>query len=323
MEEIKKNIGPSMSQSGFTSYVIKYGAFLTLLILVLFNSLFTKNFFNINTLWNVVIQSSTIMLLSLGMTIVIATGGIDISVGSIMAFSSILAAKFISQGAIWEGVGIGLVAAILIGAFNGAIISHFKIQPMIATLAMMYMLRGLAQVVNNGRILSFKQPQFTQIAYIRIGNVIPVQLIIVVIVIILIYVLLKKTRFGVYVQSYGDNKIATKMSGVNTGILLIVVYGLCALLAGASGIIETARIEASDPSKIGKMVELDAIAATAIGGTPLIGGKANILGTVMGVYIMQIITVMVNMNNIQYAYSLVIKTVIVVLALYLQKRNAK
>lgn len=302
----------------------KYGALMALVFLLAMNCLITPNFMSVNTLWNIMIQGSTVLLLSLGMTAVIATGGIDISIGSIMGLSAMVLAKILfNHGGILEAVLLAIVVSAFVGLINGFIISFFKLQPMIVTLAFMTAIRGAAQLVNDGVIIQLARPDFTQIAYLRLGGVIPVQFVIIVVAVGLMYFLVTKMSFGRYIQAMGDNTKAASLAGVNTTLITILVYVLSATMAGIGGIVETARITAADPNNIGKLVELDAIAATAIGGTPLSGGKPNIMGTVVGMFIMQLITVMVNMNNIPYAYSLVIKTIIIITAVYLQKMNEK
>lgn len=302
------------------AYVRKYGVHLTLLILIIINSIITPNFFNINTLWNIIIQSSTIMLVSLGMTVVISASGIDISVGSTMALSSIILVKLLDFGILPAIIG-AIIVSMLFGFINGYIISKFNIQPMVVTLAMMTAIRGIAQIINDGRVLGYTKPEFSQIAYHRIYGILPVQLIIIVIAIALVYFLVNKMSFGRYVEAIGDNAQAASYSGVNTTVIILLVYLLSSILAGFGGIIEAARLSAADANNIGRLIEADAIAATAIGGTPMTGGKPNIFGTVMGVFIMQIITVMVNMNNVPYSYALVIKTAIIIFAVYIQKKE--
>ena len=295
----------------------KYSVYLALLFLILYNGIFTKNFLQINTCWNIVIQSTTIMLVSLGMTVVIASGGIDISIGPVMAFSAIIFARTLEHSA-FLAVLAALAAAIFCGMLNGIILAKFQIQPMIVTLGMMNMVRGFAELMNDGRTYSFYHPVFSNLGFYRIGGEIPIQMIVIILAVGLIYVLMKKRRFGAYVEALGDNCKAAKLAGVKVSGILILVYTLSGLLAGIAGLVEATRMSAADPINFGLQIEVDAIAATAIGGTNMAGGTANLAGTVAGVFVMQIITVMVNMNNIPYSYSLVIKTIVVILAVCVQ-----
>lgn len=295
----------------------KYSVYIALLALTLFNSIFTKNFFSMNTCWNIVIQSSTIMLVSLSMTVVIASGGIDISIGPIMALSAIVFAKMLEYS-LPLALLLSLLLALICGALNGFIIAKFSIQPMIVTLGMMNMVRGFAELVNDGRAYSFMHPVVSDIGFYRIGGSVPIQLLVIIAAVGLMIILIKKMKFGAYVEAMGDNRKAAGLSGVKVSLMLLLIYMLSGGMAGFAGLVEAARMSAADPINFGLQIEVDAIASTAIGGTNMAGGKANIAGTVAGVFIMQMITVMVNMNNIPYSYSLVIKTVVVIIAVCAQ-----
>lgn len=295
----------------------KYNVYLALLLLIILNSIITPNFLNINTPWNIIIQGTTIMLVSLGMTVAIASGGIDISIGPIMALSAIVFARLLEKSLLMALV-CALVLAIACGCLNGLIIARFSIQPMIVTLGMMNMVRGFAELVNDGRTYSFMHPVISELAFFRIGGLIPIQLLVNVVAITVMYLLVKKMRFGAYVEALGDNPKAAKLSGIRVARLLIGIYTLNGLMSGLAGLVEATWMSAADPINFGLQIEVDAIASTAIGGTNMAGGKANLVGTVAGVFIMQIITVMVNMNNVPYAYSLVIKTLVVIIAVSVQ-----
>lgn len=300
----------------------KYGALAVLILIIAINSLLTPNFTSINTMWNILIQVSTVMMISLGMTIVISSGGIDISVGSIMAISAIVVAKLLGLG-VFPAIAIAVAVSAIIGLFSGFMIAHFRIQAIIVTLTLMISGRGIAQVINDAQLLNFTEPKFSFWGTHRFWGVLPIQVVIMLVAIASVYFIMQKMAFGRYVQAMGDNYKASRLAGINTFLTTLVIYAICALLAGASGILETARLSAADANAIGKLSELDAIASVAVGGTAMNGGRANVLGTVIGALIMQIITVSVNMNNIPFSYSLVLKSIIVITAVYIQReRNA-
>jgi ribose transport system permease protein len=305
--------------------LLEYGTFVVLVIIVIANAIFTRNFFSIGTLWNLVFQCTTVMILAMGMTIVIAAGGIDISVGSMMACASMVCAKVlnIGPGFVIPGIIISLLVSVIAGGLIGLMISKYRIQPMIVTLAMLYLLRGVAQLIHNGGQLSVPRSFFTEFAYIKLWGAVPVQLFVWLLVIVVVFVLLKMTRFGTYIEAFGDNPIATKISGVNVVAVIVGAHALCSFLAGIAGLLETSLANSSDPNQLGQLMEMDAIAATAIGGTPMTGGKPNIFGSVVGSFIITLITIMVNMNNIPYAWSLILKTVVLVVALYMQNMRNK
>jgi len=300
----------------------KHGALMVLVLLVGVNLAFTPNFANVNTFWNMMIQVSSVLLVALGMTVVISSGGIDISVGSIMAIASIVTAKALGFG-VGPAIVAGLATAALFGAFSGFMISKFKIQPIIVTLTIMISGRGIAQVINDAQLLNFTEPSFSFFGTHRLFGVVPVQVLIVGIAVASVYFLMNRMTFGLYVQAIGDNGKASRLSGVNIPLVMIGIYGISALLAGTAGLLETARLSAADANSIGKLIELDAIAAVAVGGTPLNGGKARVIGTAIGALIMIVITVSVNMNNIPYAYALVLKSIIIILAIYLQRERRR
>jgi Ribose/xylose/arabinose/galactoside ABC-type transport systems, permease components len=272
-----------------------------------------------NTIWNLLVQSTTVIILGLGMTVVIATGGIDISVGSVMALSGIIVAQFVSINQIPLAIIASLGVVALSGAFVGILVAKLKIQPMIISLSMLYVLRGIAKLLSGGRFINYNNPGFSDIAYLKVWDIIPVQVFIIIALTLFLLILLRKTRFGVYIEAYGDNPLATKISGVKVVLVIVLAYVICEIFAGMAGIMETALITSADPTNMGLTKEMDAIAVTVIGGTPIIGGRPNVLGTVCGALILQLITVMVNMNNIPFAFSLVLKAGIIVAAIYIQK----
>lgn len=299
-------------------YAPTYGALAALVLLVIINSVFTPNFFDVNNFRNILLQVSPTVLVAVGMTIVIATRGIDLSVGSVMAIASAVAATSLGYGA---GVAIllALAAAAAAGAFNGALISGFRIQPIIVTLALLISGRGVAQVLSNGgQLIPFSNPSFEYLGKGVLAGV-PVQVIVMAIVVGLAIFLMRATPFGRYVVAVGGNEAASRLAGIKIHRTKIIVYALSGLLAGIAGLIETARLGASDAQKVGLNIELDAIAATVVGGTPLTGGRATVVGTLIGALIMQIITTGFVMNGISYAWSLVIKAAIIIIAVYIQR----
>jgi ribose transport system permease protein len=303
------------------AFLTKYGVGIVLLGMVILNIVITPNFVHINTLWNILLQSFPVMMIAIGMTFVIATGGIDISVGSTMALSSIVLAKFLIHNNVSFGFSLALAlgAALLFGLFNGVLVGVFKFQPIVATLILMISGRGIAQLFNDGVVISFYGDTYAAIGLYRIGGVIPIQVGIITVVALLALFILKKTTFGSYVQAAGDNIRACYLAGINTVWVIISVYVISALLTGLAASFETMRMLSADPNNIGKAIELDCIAAVAVGGASMSGGRARIIGTIIGTLIMQLITTMVNMNNVPYAFSLIIKSAIIVFALYLRK----
>ena len=294
------------------------GALIALVVLVLLNVFFTANFATTSNFWNVLLQASEVVLVAVGMTLVIATGGIDLSVGSVMAIAGSIAAVQLGLG-MAPAIAIALVAALLVGFLNGALITRDKIQPIVVTLATLIAGRGLAQVISNdGQLVSIDSPAFEVLGRSHVGPV-PTPVIIALVVVIAAAFALHALPFGRYVLAAGGNPAAARLAGVPVRRTLITVYAVCGLLAGLAGLIEVSRLGASDAAKVGLNIELDAIAAVVVGGTALTGGRATILGTVVGALIMQVIATSFNMLLVPYAWSLALKAAIIVFAVYLQR----
>jgi len=305
-------------KGGLASYAPTYGALAALVVLLLVNAFLTPNFFDPNNFRNILLQVSPTVLVAVGMTFVIATGGIDLSVGSMMAIASATAAVLLNHGVLFA-ITAGLVVAVSVGALNGTLISTFRIQPIIVTLALLITGRGVAQVISNGgQLIPFTNPRFEYLGKGYIGPV-PVQVVVMVLVVVAGIFVLRMTSFGRYVMAIGGNEAAARLAGVRVRRTKIAVYAVSGLLAGIAGLIETARLGASDAQKVGLNIELDAIAAVVVGGTPLNGGRATVVGTLIGALIMQVITTSFNMNGISFSWALVIKAAIIIVAVYIQR----
>jgi ribose/xylose/arabinose/galactoside ABC-type transport system permease subunit len=299
-------------------YAPTYGALAALVLLFVVNSVFTTNFFDLNNFRNILLQVSPTVLVAVGMTVVISTGGIDLSVGSVMAIASAVAATNLDYGA-GVAVLLALAASFAAGAFNGALISGFRIQPIIVTLALLISGRGVAQVLSNGgQLIPFSNQSFEYLGKGVVAGV-PVQVVVMALVVVAAMFVMRMTPFGRYVMAVGGNEAASRLAGIKVHRTKVAVYALSGLLAGLAGLIETARLGASDAQKVGLNIELDAIAATVVGGTPLTGGRATVLGTLVGALIMQVITTGFVMNGISYSWSLVIKAAIIIVAVYIQR----
>ena len=295
-----------------------YGATAALVLLVVANAIFTSNFATASNFWNILLQVAPTALVAVGMTMVIATGGIDLSVGSVMAVASAVAATLLDRG-VGVAVLAALTAALAVGALNGALISAFRIQPIIVTLAVLIAGRGAAQVMSDGgQLIPFSNATFEYLGTGRLGPI-PVQVLVMALVVGAALFVMRSTSFGTYVVAVGGNEAAARIAGVRVHRAKIAVYAVSGALAGLAGLIETARLGASDAAKVGLNIELDAIAAVVIGGTPLTGGRATVAGTLVGALIMQVITTSFNMQLIPFSWSLVLKAGIILLAVYVQR----
>ncbi len=313
------------SMSVLNEHIKKFGAVYAFLLLVIVNAISNENFLTVNTMWNLLIQAFPIIITSLGMLFVISSGGIDVSVGSVMAVAGALNAVIMNgiydtfPQSMTLGLIMALVVSVLFGVFNGFMISVFKMQPIIVTLTTYIIARGLTQLIANGKILSFSNTPFNEIGIMRLPGNVPIQFAIEVAFVLITAFIIKRTVFGYQVQAIGENPQAAKLCGIRTTKVQILVYMISAFIAAIAGLLVSSRTSAADPTNLGAVAEMDAIAAVAIGGTSMSGGKAKILTTVISAMIIQLITITINMNNIHYAYARVMKGLIIIIAVFIQQ----
>jgi galactofuranose transport system ATP-binding protein len=308
--------------------VHRHGTLAALVVLILFNLAFTPHFATWETLFVNLTQVCTIVIVGVGMTLVIGSGGIDLSVGSLMAIAGALApliflGKIVSLPT-WLGVPLAFVLPVLVagmfGWFNGWLITRFKIQPIVATLVLFIAGRGLAQVLTNGNLQTFHEPSFQVVGLGRVFGI-PAQSILMVILVVIAAWVLQRTIFGRHVLAIGGNAEAARLSGVPVNRIRQAVYALSGLCAGIAGLIVIAINSSSDANLVGLGMELDAIAAVAVGGTPLLGGQAHLLGTLVGALIIQLVRYTLLANGVPDAAAQVVKAAIIVGAVLLQRRG--
>jgi ribose/xylose/arabinose/galactoside ABC-type transport system permease subunit len=300
----------------------KYGVFVSFLLIFIVLSLVAPGFLTVQNLTTVLRQISINGILAIGITFVIITGGIDLSLGSTVALAGVVAALFAKQG---EGILLmsllsGIITGVLAGVVNGLVVTKGKVAPFIVTLGMMTILRGLALVVSNGRPVSDLSDAFN---FIGGGSFlgIPLPILIFLAVILVSYVLLERTVMGRYIYATGGNEKAAYASGVNTDKVKMFVYVICGAFAGLAGIVLASRINTGQPNA-GISFELDAIAAVVIGGANLSGGIGKVTGPVLGVLIIGIINNGLDLLNVTSYYQQIIKGVIIIGAVLID-RNKK
>jgi len=298
-----------------------FGAVLGLVLLIAANVLFTPAFANGSTLRNVLLQVAPTMLVATGMTFVIATGGIDLSVGSTMAIASAAAATQLQHGAAFA-VALGLLAGAAVGLLNGAMTAIGGVQPIIVTLATLIAGRGFAQVISEGgQLISFRNPAFQSLGQGSIGRV-PIQILLMGLALGAGFVVLRLTAFGRYVLAVGGSERAARLAGVHVRSTKTAVYCISGVAAALAGLIETARLGASDAARVGLNIELDAISAVVIGGTALQGGTATIAGTAAGALLIQTIMTAFNMLSVPFSWSLVVKAAVILGVVWLHRPEA-
>lgn len=300
----------------------RLGPVLALIVLIVFISILNPNFLTFNNILNLLRQVSINALIAFGMTFVIITGGIDLSVGSTLALASALTAGFLLTGMNPVlAVIIGLAIGVALGAVNGAVITKGKMAPFIATLATMTIYRGLTLVYTDGNpITGLDETFFFQVIGKGYFFGIPVPIIIMLITFALLYVLLHKTSFGRKIFAVGGNEEAAYISGINTNRVKIWVYGISGFLASLAGLILTSRLNSAQPTA-GSAYEMDAIAAVVLGGTSMSGGRGSLFGTLIGALIIGVLNNGLNLIGVSSFYQQIVKGIVIIIAVLLDRRR--
>lgn len=298
-----------------------------LVALVLLNLIFAPEFFHLEvkngrlygSLIDVMNRAVPIALVAIGMTLVIATGGVDLSVGAVMAIAGAVSANLIAGGVdnIVLIIGGGLAAGLVAGMINGFMVGFMGIQPIVATLILMIAGRGVAQLINSGQIVTFHHATFGALGS---GSTLgmPTPVVVTVFVLILLQLIMRRTALGLFVEAVGCNARASHYVGINQKLIKLLVYCISGLCAALAGMIATADISGSDANNVGLWLELDAILAVVIGGATLAGGRFSIMLSIIGALIIQALTITIIMSGIPPKFNLIIKAVTIIVILLLQ-----
>jgi len=290
--------------------------------LVIFGAIASDSCFTSANIFNVLRQVSIVGIIALGMTFVIISGGIDLSVGSVLAVSGVIILVSQNYGMpIPVSILFGCLTGTVIGLINGLVIANAKLAPFIATLATMTIARSMVIFLSDGSsIIGNASSSYTLIGSAKIGPI-PIPVIIFTALVILSYLLLNRTKFGRYVFAIGGNETTALYSGIHVAKIKTATYALLGLLVSISSIIETSRLASISSSSSGMYYEMDAIAAVIIGGTSLSGGKGKIFGTVVGVIILGVIGNLMNLMNISPYLNGAVKGSIILIAVLIQRRG--
>ena len=312
---------------------------LALALMLAFNLVFTRGFFHIEikdghlygSLIDILNRAAPLMLIAIGLTLVIATGGIDISVGAVVAISGALVAMLIGGTLVLKGdvqeyvtlvpMPVAIVAAlgvsVLAGLWNGLLVSRVGMQPIVATLILIVAGRGVAQLITNGQIITiYYKPYFFVGNGFLLG--LPFSLYIVLAMLALALFLTRRTALGLFIESIGINPKASRMAGINAKNLVLCVYAFCAFCAGIAGLIVCSNVKSADGNNAGMYFELDAILAVVLGGTSTAGGKFYLLGSMVGALIIQTLTTTIYSIGVPPEITLVVKSVVVFLVMMFQ-----
>lgn len=308
------------------SIIGEFGIIIALLLeIILFSSL-SPFFFTTDNLLNVTLQTSITAIIAAGMTFVILTAGIDLSVGAMVAFSGVIATSLLKINLPFSlsfplAILVGVTVGALSGAFAGLFVTRFNITPFIVTLALMTIWRGSAYIYTDGRPIWGLPETFGILGSGRLFGI-PVPTIVMVIVYVIAYVLLTRTKFGRYVYAVGGNKEAARLAGININKVILLVYVISGSLAAISGVILASRMNSGQPNA-GLMYEMDVIAAVVVGGTSLFGGRGSIIGTFLGAMLIGILRNGLNLLNVGSYVQMVVLGIVILLAVLLDQMRIK
>ncbi len=316
-----------------SQYISRFQSLIALVALCVAFSILSDKFLTIDNGWNILRQISVNLCIAVGMTLVVLTAGIDLSVGSVLALCGAITAGLLKNGipfaagnlfigfTLFGAILVGILVGALLGLFNGFAITKFNVPPFVATLAMLTIARGFTMLWTKGFPISVLGAKF---GYIGTGWLlgIPVAVWISAVVVLLAVVITRKTALGRSIYAVGGNENAARLSGINSKRVKIIVYGLAGALAAVGGIIVTSRLDSAQPNA-GTSYELDAIAAVVIGGTSLSGGKGTIMGTVAGAIIIGVLNNGLVLLNVSPFWQQVVKGAVILLAVIIDKANSK
>lgn len=308
-----------MNKKKLINQINIYRSVLILLVICIFATILSPSFLSVTNLFNVFKQITVAGVVGCGMTFVILTGGIDLSVGSILGLSGVLAAGVLeSTGNTAFAIALALAVGILCGAVNGFFVSFCEIPPFISTLGMMTLLRGCVLVYTKGSPISIKSDAYKFFGKGAIAGI-PVPVIILILLFLLAHYILTQTSFGRSVYAFGGNREAARLSGISTRFTEWMVYTINGLMCGIAGVILTARL-GSAQSTSGTGIEMDAIAAVILGGTSLSGGVGFVLPTVVGAMIMGIIDNILTLMNVNPHATNIVKGAVILIAVLVDKK---
>ncbi|MFZ7155763.1 ribose ABC transporter permease [Avibacterium avium] len=318
-----------MTTTKLKNFLIEQRSILALIVLIVIVSSINPNFFTMDNLLNILRQTSVNAIIAVGMTFVILTAGIDLSVGSVLALTGAIAASLVNLDlSIFIVIPLVLLCGTLLGGISGVIIAKGKVQAFIATLVTMTLLRGVTMVYTDGRPISLGFSDVAdQFSFLGTGYLfnIPFPIWLMAIIFLVAWYILKHTPMGRYIYALGGNESATRLSGINVDKVKIFVYAISGFLATVAGLIVTSRLSSAQPTA-GVSYELDAIAAVVVGGTSLMGGKGRIFGTLIGALIIGFLNNALNLLDISSYYQMIAKSIVILAAVltdhFFSRKNA-
>jgi ribose transport system permease protein len=312
-------VAPVVDRRRIARYLQDYGVYAAVAALLAFNAAFTDHFLTVGNLRTQLIQVAPVVIVALGMALVIGTEGVDLSVGSVMALAAAVLPLYLGYGAV-PAIAVALVAGVAVGAVNGALVAVVGLQPIVATLALFVGGRGLALVLAGGQL---KQIHNSTLLAIGSDDVLgmPAVVLIAAALAVAVGFVVRRTTFGRQLVAIGGNRVASQLAGLPVRRVLFCTYIACGVFAALAGVLATARLNASDPSAIGNLMELSAITAVVVGGTPLSGGRVRVLGTVVGALLMQLVRATLIKHDLPDSTAQMAQAVIILVAVYVARER--
>jgi ribose transport system permease protein len=297
-----------------------YGVYAAIAALVVVNIAVTPHFLSLENLRTQLVQVAPVVIVSLGMALVIGTEGVDLSVGSVMALATALIPLYLGYGVV-PAVLAGLLGGAVVGLVNGSLVAFVGVQPIVATLALFVGGRGIALVVAGGRLKDIRDPDLLNLGSSSVAGT-PLPVLVAAVLTVAVMAIVRRTTFGRRLVAIGGNRKASELSGLPVRRILLLVYVVSGLLAAAAGVLATARLQASDPSSLGLLMELSAITAVVVGGTPLTGGRVRVLGTVAGALLIQLVRATLIKHDLADSLAQMVQAVIILAAVYAARGRA-
>ncbi|MGW3625960.1 ABC transporter permease [Streptomyces sp. NPDC000880] len=297
-----------------------YGVYVGVAVLILANTLFTPNFVSAENFRTQAVQVAPVLIVALGMALAIGSEGVDLSVGSVMALATSLVSLYLGYGP-WIALIVAMLGGALVGLAGGSLIAHIGVQPIVATLALMVAVRGIALVM----LPQLKDVRDPGMASLGSGDLlgIPYLVLIAAALALIVGFTVRRTTFGRQLLAIGDSRPAAQLAGLPVRRVLILVYVCSGVLAAIAGVLATARLQASDPTSLGNLMELSAITAVVVGGTPLSGGRIRVGGTVAGAVLIQLLTATLIKHDLPPSWTQIAQAVVIVLAVYAARERGK
>ncbi|MDX6362516.1 MAG: galactofuranose transport system permease protein [Streptomyces sp.] len=298
----------------------EYGVYAGVAVLLLANLAFTPHFLSAENFRTQAVQVAPVLIVALGMALAIGSEGVDLSVGSVMALSTSVLSLYLGYGP-WFAALVAVLGGVLVGVANGALIAFVGVQPIVATLALMVAGRGLALVL----LPQLKDVRDPGMAALGSGDVLDVPYLVLIAagLTLVVAFVVRRTTFGRQLLAIGDSRPAARLAGLPVRRVLILVYVCSGVLAAIAGVLATARLTASDPTSLGSLMELSAITAVVVGGTPLSGGRIRIGGTVAGAVLIQLLTTTLIKHDLPPSWTQIAQAVVIVLAVYAARERGK